>query len=807
MRRLLALALWMSAALAAAAPATAAADLARQLKETTLDADECYRVHELNFHKEDVRFFLTDGYLIFAKPIAGRPLAAVFVTEVEGGDAEILLFPPLASERRSLASYTQSPNLNEHIQTAVFVFTDATYAALMELIRADGASKKKLEAGLLVANRFTSTVRNLTSSYQIRVVDDILTRHPETGFFYAAITGKKLGNFDVLYDPSSKEQINVGQLTVRNERVFFDSWTSFPARSFRNGTRQAPAAEFTMRNFRIDATLSADLNLKVTTRVRLEPSVGPLRSLAFDISRRMRILEARIDGQPVEVFQRESMRSNLVRSLDNEVFLVLPQTPLNAGRGYEIEFVHEGHVVSEAGNRVYYVGARGNWYPNRPMQFAEYDLTFRYPKTLNLVATGEVVEDREEGEWRTTRRRASSLVRMAGFNLGDYHRTTAKRGGYTVEVYANRKLEPALSPVAPPVLMVPPLPGLARPSRRQDAAMTVPMMPPPSASVSARIESLAGEIATTLEFMSASFGPPPLKTLTVSPVPSAFGQGFPGLLYLSTLTYLAPGDRPLGVHSETSRLFFSEILYAHETAHQWWGNTVTAAGYQDDWLMESLANYSALLYLERRKGARVLDSILQEYKTRLLAPSEDGRSVESIGPIVLGSRLKSSLAPDAWRAITYEKGSWIMHMLRRRLGDERFLAMLKELCRRYRYQGVSTEQFRALVQGYLPPKPSDATLEEFFERWVYGTGIPNLKLSWSMRGKAPNLKLRGTLTQTGVEEDFSVEVPVEIQLARGRTITRAVRTSATPATFEIPLVRPPLKVLLDPSQSVLAVRN
>ncbi len=805
MRRLLALVLLLSSILATAAPT--AGDLARQLKEMSLDADECYHVRELNFQKEDVRFFLTEGYLVYAKPIAGKPLAAVFVTDVEGGDAEILLFPPLASERRSLASFTQSPNLNEHIRTAVFLFTDDTYASLMERIRTNGAFKKKPEAGLLVAGAFTSTVRNLASSYQIRLVDDLLAHHVETGFFYAAVAGKKLGNFDVLYDPRMKEQINVGQVTVRNERVFYDSWTSYPARSFRNGSRKTPETEFSMRNFRIDATLNADLNLKVTTRATIETSSGPLRSLAFDISRRMRVLEARIDGLPAEVFQRESLRANLLRSLDNEVFLVLPQTPLVANRRYEIEFAHEGNVVSEAGNRVYYVGARGNWYPNRPMQFAEYNLAFRYPKSLNLVATGEVMEDREEGEWRLTRRRTGSLVRLAGFNLGDYQRTSVKRGGYTVEVYANRKLEPALSRNAPPVLIVPPVPGLSRPSRRQDVILAGSTMTAAPEDTSTRIESLAGEIAAALEFMSESFGPPPLKTLTVSPVPGAFGQGFPGLLYLSTLAYLAPGARPALVGSEANRLFFSEILHAHETAHQWWGNTVTAAGYPDEWLMESLANYSALMFVERRKGARVMGSILQEYKTHLLAPSEDGRSVESIGPIVLGPRLRTSLAPDAWRAITYEKGSWIMHMLRRRLGDERFLAMLKEICRRYRYQGVSTQQFRDLVREFMPPKSSDPTLEEFFERWVYGTGIPNLKLSWRLRGKAPNLKLLGTLRQTGVEEDFSIEVPVEIQLAGGRTLTRTIRTSATPAGFEVPLARPPLKVLLDPAQSVLAVRD
>ncbi len=804
MRRLLALALSLAPTFAASPPT--ALDLSRQIKELTLDAEECYHVRELNFQKEDIRFFLSEGYLVFSRPIAGRPLSAVFTTDMEGGDAEILLFPPLASERRLLASYTHSPNLNEHIRTAVFFFTDSTYEMLMERIRAEGSFKKKPEAGVLVASGFQSIVRNLISSYETRLVDDLLTRRPETGFFYAVVTGRKLGNFDLLYDPRMTEQINIGQVTARNQRVFFDSWTSFQARSFRNGSRQAPAPEFTLRNFRIDATLSADLNLRVTTRAALEPSVDSLRSLPFEISRRMRILGARIDGQPAEVFQRESMRANLLRGPDNEVFLVLPSAALEKGRRYEIEFVHEGNVVSEAGNRVYYVGARGNWYPNRAMQFAEYDLTFHYPKSFDLVASGEIVENREQGEWRLTHRRITSPVRLAGFNLGDYRHSIVKRGGYTVEVYANRKLEPTLSRGSSPVLMVPPRTGPPRLSRRQDPLTVEPMIVP-AASAPARTELLAGEIASSLEFMSAWFGPPPLRTLTVSPIPGTFGQGFPGLIYLSTLSYLAPDDRPSAARSEWNRLFFSEILHAHETAHQWWGNTVTAAGYQDEWLMESLANYSALLYLERRKGVRVMDSVLQEYKAGLLAPSEDGRSVESVGPVVLGSRLKTSLAPDAWRAITYEKGSWIMHMLRRKLGDERFLAALKELCRRYRYRGVSTDQFRSVLKEYMPPDSPDPALEEFFERWVYGTGIPTLKLSWNMLGKAPKQTLRITVTQTGVEDDFSIEVPVEVQLAKGRSISRVVRTSSTPASVDVRLARPPLKVLMDPSQSILAVRD
>ena len=82
------------------------------------------------------------------------------------------------------------------------------------------------------------------------------------------------------------------------------------------------------------------------------------------------------------------MRADLLRNVGNEMFLVVPPAPLEPGKEYELEFRHAGKVIFDAGNRVYYVGARANWFPNIGLQFAKYDLTFRYPKDLDLVTAG-----------------------------------------------------------------------------------------------------------------------------------------------------------------------------------------------------------------------------------------------------------------------------------------------------------------------------------------------------------------------------------------------------------------------------------
>ena len=215
--------------------------------------------------------------------------------------------------------------------------------------------------------------------------------------------------------------------------------------------------------------------------------------------------------------------------------------------------------------------------------------------------------------------------------------------------------------------------------------------------------------------------------------------------------------------------------------------------------MESLANYTSLLMLEKRKGPKALDDVLADYKRNLLLKSEDGRTRESAGPITWGTRLGSSLTPSAWTVITYEKGSWIIHMLRRRLGDEKFFAMLREMCETYRLRAVTTEQFRSLVEKSAPSSAPD--LKTFFDTWVYGIGIPAVKLNYSVEG----LKLTGTLEHTEVPDDFTAYVPVEVQTSRQKSVYW-LATGSDPAPFSIALKERPVRVALLTADSLITQR-
>ncbi len=778
-----------------------AADLGRSVVAAGLDPSECYRVRDLELAEEDAHFYLTDGYLIFGKPVHGAPVSAVFSGDVDAGDAELILLPPDRAERKSLASYTGSPNLDEHFRTAIFLFTEPRARALVDRVRSAPGVKKLPDIGALMAEQWNRTLANIESSYESRVVLDLLSPEHAAGFFEAVIQGRKLGNFDFLYDRRSPESLLAGQIVERKGAPYWDTWFSYPAESTRSA--QPPAPEEQILDYKIDAALDSDLVLHCATSIRFKATAGSSHVIPFDLSGQMRATSATLDGEPAEVYERESLRTGLVQNTGNELLLVIPPKALEPGSEHTVRIQHEGKVVLDAGNHVYYVSARGTWYPGRGLQFAKYDVTYRYPANLDLIAAGRITEDRREGDTRITRRVPEGRIRLLGLNLGTFERKSVSRDGIKVDAWANRTLEEALRPRPQASVTEPgpfPPPRRKMPPQLLEANAAPPVAPNPAGQLS----SIAAELADELAFYRTRFGDPALLNIEATPLPGRFGQGFAGMIYLPTLTYFLPEQTrsasPLPLDMQT---LFRTLLRAHEAAHQWWGNVVASGSYHHEWLMEALASYSALMYVEARNGPKAAEAVLENYRRTLLAKGPDGESAESEGPVVQGRRLDNSNNPAAWMAVIYGKGTWIIQMLRRRMGDDRFLAMLAELRKRYEWKTLDTDQFRALCAEFLPPKSDDPRLERFFDQWVYGTGVPELKLSYSVKGKPGAYKLTGSITQSGVPDDFTVRVPIEIPSARGAAKTVQVATATDSVRFSVPVSSPNAKAVLDPHWNIL----
>ncbi len=772
--------------------------LSRNLREASLDPEACFRVREFAYRRNEVRLFLTEGVLMFRKPVNGIRTGAVFVATEELEDAEILMIPPNRMERRSLASFTGSPNLDEHFRAAVFLFTDGTGEQWLEELKNSETARRSPERGVLVAEQWNEVIRNLSDSLETRLIEDLSNGGgPGKGCFFAAISGRKLGNFDLFFDPRGREEMLVGQLENIDGRSRYNFWAHFEPK--RATARTRPGPPLTIERFGVSAAIGEDLHLRATIKLTLRSNQDGLVAIPVDLSPRLRVKAARWNGQPVEVFQREALRANLLRNGDSEGMLLEPAVPLQNGESGVLELEQEGDIFFRAGNGVLYLSSRASWFPQIQFQAAPFEASFEHPKATTLVCPG-VRTEQLQGEIKRTNCRVDQPVRLFGFNLGNFESSLIKRGGFEVEVYANKSVETALESRPTTILMTPPG-NPAQQRRRLDPAILL-TGPTTERNTLSRMPSMADEIAGALQYFSSLFGPPPLSRIVAAPIPGAFGQGFPGFLYLSTLAYLEDNSLPAAEKAEWQGRSFREILEAHELAHQWWGNSVTFDNYRDEWLAEALANYSALLFVEKKHGAKSIEPVLEEYKRRLIAEDKEGKSAEAAGPLVFGMRLRHS-DPVAWHAVTYGKSTWVIHMLRNRLGDAAFLKMLGQLAREFAGKPLTTEDLRKVAASYLPKEAPDRDLVNFFETWVYGTGIPHLELTTTTKGVAPRQVVELHLKQSKTGEDFSIDVPIEIQLPKGQKLTRWMRTGSEEETVEVKTGVAPLKILLDPKATVL----
>lgn len=793
-----------------AKPVGALISLAQELKEAGLDPEACFRVRDFQYRRAEARFYFTDGVLIFRKPVRGLRTAALFVASEDIGDAEVLLIPPNKMERRSLSAFTQSPNLDEHFALAAFLFSDGSGEKWLEQLQAieqgksnsGGSAKSSPERGLVLAEKWNQTIRNLGSSLEPRFLEDLSnTAGAKSGFFFSAISGKTLGNFDLYFDPRGSEELMVGQLVGEAESRRYNFWTHFePKRPAGTEARRAPEAPFVIERYQVEAEIGDDLRLRAKVKMTLRARQDNVKVVPLTLSPLLEVTAARWNNQDREVYQRDAVRASLLRASSVESVLVGLQEPLAMGTRGELEIEQEGSVFRPAGNGVLYLSTRANWYPQMSMQAAPFEAVFLHNKTLTLVCPGQRME-RMMGERKQTTCKVENPVRLFGFNLGELVVNSVKRGNFEVEVFANKRLETALERMPQTIVMAPPPlgPAMGRPRRVEFPAL-IPATPP--ASPLARVPEMTEDIAGALEYFAGLLGPPAMNKLVAAPIPGTFGQGFPGFLYLSTLAYLEDRAMPAPERAEWQNRYFRDLLQAHEVAHQWWGNLVTFDSYKDEWLAEALANYSALLYLEKRRGPKAVETVLESYKQRLLTTGASGKAQEDSGPVVFGMRLQYS-NPEAWRTITYDKGTWILHMLRGRLGDAAFVKMLGQLAHDFAAKPMRSDDLRRVAASFLPKDAPDQQLESFFETWVYGVGVPTLELSSTVKGVAPKARVVITLKQSGVGEDFSVDVPVEITLPRGQRLVRWIRSSDGEETIELPTGAVPLKVQLDPHHLLL----
>jgi aminopeptidase N len=232
-----------------------------------------------------------------------------------------------------------------------------------------------------------------------------------------------------------------------------------------------------------------------------------------------------------------------------------------------------------------------------------------------------------------------------------------------------------------------------------------------------RAEPALRELQSMLSFYEREFGPCPYEhlNLVLAEARAPGGHSPPGMLFLQTRPAL------LRTPLRDDPTNFSDVpgfFMAHEAAHQWWGHGVAAENYHERWISESFAQYAAALWIRESRGEDAFQDVLARMQRWALRESHEG-------PIRLGFRL-GHLKGDRqiFRAIVYDKGALVLHMLHGLVGDAAFRQALQDVQTRHRYQKIGVDEVRRALE-----RASGRDLRPYFDAWLDGTALPELRVS------------------------------------------------------------------------------
>ncbi|MCY4508781.1 MAG: hypothetical protein OXG35_17770, partial [Acidobacteria bacterium] len=274
----------------------------------------------------------------------------------------------------------------------------------------------------------------------------------------------------------------------------------------------------------------------------------------------------------------------------------------------------------------------------------------------------------------------------------------------------------------------------------------------------------------------------------------------------------------------------AELFRAHEVAHQWWGAGVDWwRDYRDQWMAEGFSNYAAALYAlhgldNPEQFAEVIDAwrldVLREghvgqgnglnygYRPDALRWSEGHEA----GPLAVGYRLTSTKprfgASIDHRILIYEKGAYVLHMLRSMLldpetgDDRRFRELMRGYATAHLGREMSTRSFEdAVTEAFGEP------MDWFFDQWVYGVDVPtyraNLYATPVVDQPAPFV-LHGRIRQEDVPDGFRMPVPIRLTFDDRPPIVRHVLVDAPEVAVELPLPARPADIEFNAGHAVLA---
>jgi hypothetical protein len=706
---------------------------------------QAFRASGLKVRLEDFEMTWARGSL-FTSPVEVGPTVLVFV-----GEGTVRFRPRLETERNQLRHYGGRPELVQRVRSAFIRIHPADFHRVV--------SPGRLEPDPAGASRFAAAQRVYRDQVeQTFLLDTALPRSPwwlmpSFGDALVAFHGRR-GVLTYALSRSDPEGITVFD---RRRRLQI---SLYPV--------EGRDASYNEDDERVADVLHHDLAVRFqpdrsflsgedTLRIRMRAAASTVR-LRLDESLRVESIRSPQGGE--HLFFRVRHQDNLMVSLgplagrvgdlaltvrfsgahhpapiDQEVIQVA-DVPFGADRDTEIAL-----------EPVLVYSNRTAWYPQgAPGDYATAALRLDVPAGQMAVTGGTLLPPRTQD----------------GRTLLEYRQDLP---GKYITVAVGRLVE-AGGPAPPPRLR-----GFSVPRARAQAP------------------AILAEAAEMLDFFEGIFGPCPYPMLNVVLVEGRTpgGHSPPGMIVMS----LRPPLMRTALRDDPATFWdVPGFFLAHELAHQWWGQGVAGQNYHERWISEAMAQYAAALWVRHRLGDSTFKTVMDRMARWAIRHSDQG-------PIHLGHRLGHLQSdPQVYRAVVYDKGAWVLHMLRQLVGAEAFARALTAIQRDHRFGKAGSEHLRAALE-----KESGLVLEPYFREWVYGTALPELRVS---RRTIPGAGSFATAV-TIAARNLPGPVPLDIAVVhrRGREEMRVVLPPEG-GVFTIETKSRPRKVEVNAGGGILA---
>ena len=515
---------------------------------------------------------------------------------------------------------------------------------------------------------------------------------------------------------------------------------------------QQAGTRFDITNYRIEAQLIPDQHmLRAGADVTVIPQEAT-RSLVFELNGSLNVESIDLGGKPLTSFVQDKVG---VGSLGPSVRVDLGQV-MPANQPMTLRFRWSGALLSPEGGplatrRLAYVGPEGSYlmYASRWFPFHDYaadratsDITLIVPTGLQVAGTSDdpVVPQASPKDGATRFHFVHRQpVLIGNFAAGQYINRNLRFGNYEIQFYAKPGSE-------------------------------------------GRINGYAEMMGQVLEFYSKQYGAPIFGTrLVVVQVDddSLDTYSGPGIIFLAAKLF------------DSARPVPDERL-AREVAYQWWGQTVGLKSFDDAWISQGLAEWSAFAFRESNVTGGALEAIQREEQERALTFEQTASIARAPGALDDQSA--------AYQSIIFHKGAMVFRMLRETMGTEKFDQLLRNFLEQYRGKNASIDDFEKLAS-----QVAVVNLRYFFAQWIEGTGVPEFAVDYQIiRTRAGKFRTRGTVKQNL----DALRMPVQLLLrTEGDTQTITTRIEGKSEDFDFESNGQPLEVVVDPNYRILRMSD